>query len=193
MQRCLKPLGVYVEMIELRRNFVLSQTTFINFINLNEAEKEIVRQLRNHADIKKWMRKDNIIENGEHLNFMEKLKKDGRNFYWLVKSKNLNIGVVYMNNVDLSSKSAYMGIYANPRLRKAGRIVMESLKELSFGLYGLHKLKAEVMESNHRSINFYEKSGLIQKDQVCEGIDRDGKKYNVIFMEMANKQTTRVD
>ena len=179
-------------MIELRQNFTLSQATFINFICLSEAEKEIVHQWRNHPDIRKWMRNNQIIEFSEHLDFIRRLENDNKNFYWLAKNKDLRMGVTYLNNVELSNKSAYLGIYSNPQLQGTGHIMMESIKELSFGLCGLNKLKVEVMEINQKAINFYEKSGFTQRDLDCKKIIRNGKRYNVLFMDITNNQTTRI-
>jgi len=176
-------------MIDLRQTFVLpAAIKLINFIFLSDEEKKTVYEWRTHPDIKKWMRTDGPISYNGHLEFIERLKTDKENFYWLVKNENRYIGVVYLNKIDLSEKSAYLGIYASPHLKGAGSLLMAGLKELSFGLCGLDILRLEVMELNIKAINFYEKSGFTRQGKVCGEILKEGKRYSIIRMQIMNKE-----
>lgn len=169
------------------QNFKLLQFGLINFIHLSEDEKEIVRTWRNHPGIREWMRTDKVIDSNDHLAFIERLKTDNRNFYWMVKNKNENIGVIYLNQLDSKNRNAFLGVYANPDLKGVGYKLMTALKTLSFDLGHLHSLKLEVREDNHRAINFYQKSGFKQEGLLREAIYHDGKWYDAIIMGVINE------
>jgi len=78
----------------LNKNFKIGNVLMKNFINLNEEEKEIVRNWRNNDAIRVWYYSDHIISFEEHNNFMINLKSDNRNAYWLVESEGEYKGVV---------------------------------------------------------------------------------------------------
>src|SRR3990167_2430885 len=73
--------------INLRRDFKFGDILLINFMNLGDKEKEIVRGWRNNVDIRKWMYSDHIISEEEHTRFIEELKIDNKNSYWLFGEK----------------------------------------------------------------------------------------------------------
>lgn len=155
-------------MISLKRDFELERIHILNFINLTEEEKEMVRNWRNNEAVKKWMHSKHAISREEHRDFIEKLKNDDRNYYWLLKD-NLNryVGVVYLNKVDSINKYAYLGIYKNPdsALAGAGRILMKCLKEITFDMADLKTLKLEVMNDNTGAIRFFKKSGFKEESK----------------------------
>jgi UDP-4-amino-4,6-dideoxy-N-acetyl-beta-L-altrosamine N-acetyltransferase len=169
------------------QNFDLSQASLINFINLNEDDKEIVRKWRNHPRVRKWMRTDDIIDRQEHLSFIERLRSDNKNFYWMGKSNNENIGVISLNNLDAKNRNAFLGVYANPDLKGVGVKLMAALKDLSFNMGHLHSLRLEVREENLNAIKFYQKSGFKQEGLLREVTWHDGKWHNAIIMGVVNE------
>ncbi len=178
-------------MVNLRRNFELEGVPLVNFINLNDEEKEMLRNWRNHDDIRKLMYSNHIISPEEHKIFIDGLNGDNKNFYWLVKGNNGEyVGVISLNRVDFNNKNSYIGIYANPdcNLPGVGQILMDCLKKIAFEIAGLHTLKLEVMETNEKAMNFYTKSGFAEEGKLKEFVFKDGKWQDVIIMGTVNKQ-----
>ncbi len=175
-------------MFNFAQDFSLTKCELYNFINLPESKKELVRNWRNDADIKKWMITDHIISKSEHLSFIESLKNDNKNTYWLVADKNIELGVVSLTRIDCNNKNAYLGIYANPGLNKVGSKLMASLMDVSFNLGGLHSLKLEVREDNKRAIEFYKKSGFKREGLLRDMINKDGIWYNLVIMGLVNEK-----
>jgi UDP-4-amino-4,6-dideoxy-N-acetyl-beta-L-altrosamine N-acetyltransferase len=174
--------------MDLRKNFKLKNIMLLNFINLNDEEKETVRKWRNHEDIKKWMYSSHIISTEEHAVFMEGLKKENKNFYWLARlgSKEY-LGIISLNRLDTANKNAYLGIYTNPdSANGAGHMLIDCLKTLAFDIANLHTLKLEVMETNERAINFYRKAGFSEEGRLKEFVFKDGKWLDVIVMGIIN-------
>lgn len=59
---------------------------------------------------------------------------------------------------------------------------MECLQGLAFDTAHLHTLKAEVIETNKRAINFYKKSGFSEEGRLKEFVFKDGKWQDVIVI-----------
>jgi len=170
-------------MIILKKDFEIGDLLLINFINLNSAEKDLVKKWRNHKDVRKWMYQDHIISSEEHAVFIEKLKEENKNFYWLVKNKNGEyLGVIYLNKVDFLHKHAYLGIYSNPELKGVGKFLIQALKELAFKIAKFHTLKLEVIETNKHAIEFYKKQGFKKEGKLKEFVYKDRKWIDVIVM-----------
>jgi len=177
------------KMTNFKTNFKLGDFIFKNFINISIEEREIVRELRNHEIVRKWMYSDSIISPEQHAHFINQLKDDDNNLYWLVQNKDEEyIGVIYLNNLDFQNKNAYLGIYSNPKsiLKNKGRLLLEGLKEIAFNKMKLHSLKLEVMDNNEKAINFYKKSGFNEEGRLKEFVFKDGQWHDVIVMGIIN-------
>ncbi len=165
------------------------QVGIINFVHLNRQEKDTVRSWRNNARIRKCFYQDHIISRAEHAGFIKNLRKDNKNFYWLLKCGE-NMGVISLNRLDYRNKNAYLGIYANPgsKLPGVGSMLMEVLKKIAFGVFNLHTLKLEVIASNRRAIRFYLKNGFKEEGRLKDFVYRNNKWHDVIVMGLINKK-----
>lgn len=172
----------------LKKNFTFNKIRLINFINLSSQEREILRTLRNHPKIRKWMYHDDLISIKEHRDFIRKLAVLNNDFYWIAKDdKGSYLGVVYLNKVDFVNKNAYLGIYSNPAFRGIGHTLIDCLRKLSFKLVKLHTLKLEVIETNTKAVNFYEKQGFKKEGKLKDFSYKDSKWQDVIIMGIKNK------
>jgi len=157
----------------------------INFTALSREEKLEILKWRNHDDIRKWMFNDNIIEENSHLNFIENLKCDRKNYYWrLSDERNCGPGVISINKIDTINKNAYLGIYKNPYITggQAGTSLINALFYIAFKKLELHTLKLEVTFDNRRAINFYLKKGFREEGRLREFLQRNGRRADVIVM-----------
>lgn len=171
----------------LKKNIDFGDVILKNFINFTAEERETILTWRNYKEIRRWMYSDHVISPDEHLRFMERLKDDGKNFYWLAEHKNKgDTGVISLNRVDFNNKNAYLGIYSNPEISGAGNLFIDCLKHIAFNVADLHTLKAEVIETNERAINFYKKSGFSEEGRLKEFVFKDGRWQDVIVMGTVN-------
>lgn len=177
----------------LKKNMDFGDVILKNFINLTENEMIMILEWRNHVSVRKEMYQDHIISIEEHSKFIEKLKYDNKNYYWILKSKNGEcMGTISLNRVDFRNKNAYFGIYSNPFMKGAGSLLIECLKKLAFDIANLHTLKLEVIDSNERAINFYKKSGFIEEGRLKEFVFKDDKWYDVIVMGILNRDDGQI-
>ena len=166
-------------MEKLKKNITLGDIILKNFLNLNAGEKEIVRNWRNDDAVREWSYYEHIISIKEHHNFIVKLAEDNRNIYWLVSRKNEYLGVISINRIDFENKSAYLGIYSNPRLKGVGSLLMKCLKEVVFDIANLHTLKLEVMEDNKKAIKFYKESGFEKEGKLIDYVIKNNLKIRI--------------
>lgn len=173
----------------LKKDIDLTECTLINFINIDDTEGVMLREWRNNDDIRKWMYTDHLISVHEHQHFLTKVKKDNKNFYWIIKYHNDYIGTISLNKIDFTNKNAYLGIYANPycKIDGVGKLLGRVVPELAFKIAGLHTLKLEVLEKNTRAINFYKKTGFEEEGKLKEFIYKDNLWHNIIIMGIINK------
>jgi UDP-4-amino-4,6-dideoxy-N-acetyl-beta-L-altrosamine N-acetyltransferase len=130
------------------------------------------------------MYSDDIISLQDHINFINDLKENYRNYYWLVKMEETYIGVISLNRIDFKHQNAYLGIYANPFLvsKGKGELLIKCIKKLAFDYANLHTLKIEVMDTNEKATNFYKKAGFREEGRLKEFVSRNGEWHDMIVM-----------
>jgi UDP-4-amino-4,6-dideoxy-N-acetyl-beta-L-altrosamine N-acetyltransferase len=175
-------------MLDLKNNFEFGDAKIINFLNLTNEEKEMIRIWRNDENIRIFMFSDHLITFDEHGSFIKKLGDDSNNFYWLVKKNDEYVGIISLNRIDFTNRNAYLGLYANPdnKVSGAGQILIGCLKKLAFSIANLHSMKLEVLNSNKRAINFFEKSGFNNEGRLKDFVIKRGEWQDVIVMGILN-------
>ena len=166
------------------KNFIeFKDMILINFTDMNEEEQDKVLSMRNDKRIRRWMVNDKVITREEHKAFMDALKTDTTNHYFLVKRNEYN-GVVSLNRYDSYNRRAYLGIYANPDLsgKGAGTACMQVLLYLAFEVFGLHTLKLEVISDNIRAIQLYEKFGFEREGCFKDYLHRNSSWQDMLVM-----------
>lgn len=150
-------------------------TKLVNFIDLSQDKLEIILEWRNNVFVRENMYSKHIISLQEHLNFTNNLKTSITDLYFLVLDNDLEIGVIYFNNITESSCT--MGLYANPNIQKVGSLLMKSIIDYAFNRLKCQTIQAEVFEKNEKAIYLYKKFAFKQID----------KKENIIYMELENE------
>ena len=132
---------------------------FKNYIKFSIEEKKKILEFRNHIFIREMMHNKNIIELEDHLNFIDKLNFDTKNFYWGVIRKGKLIGSIYINDVDVQEEKAFWGVFLDPNYVGSGigfEIQFEALN-LFFKTFGLKKIFGEVFKKNKDSLSIQSK------------------------------------
>ena len=174
----------------LKTNIKVNGNQLINFINLTNDEKEMLRNWRNHESVRVWMYQEHIISPEEHNAYLKQLKENNNTFCWILRNMNSeNIGVISINRVDFVNKNAYLGIYLNPdhKAPRAGRLLNDSLKQVAFKIINLHTLKLEVLSNNTRALKFYKKLGFLEEGRLKEFVYKNGKWHDVVIMGITNR------
>ena len=150
---------------------------------LTDSEKEMILEWRNNNNIRKWMYRTELISKKTHFQFVNDLKLDKYNKYFLVKQDKINIGVIYFNNIDVKNKVADFGLYVNPDIKVSGigSILEKVCIEYAFDKLKIETLKLEVFSDNLKAINLYKKFMFKETDKKLEN------NKEVICMELKNE------
>jgi len=144
-----------------------------NYVNLNENDKMLALNMRNHPQVKKWMYSQDNISKKDHFEFVKNLEDDMDRCYFLVKQKANIIGSVNFANIR-SNKPAIFGFYANPfeQILGAGRILELASLHFIFRELNLNKLTLEVFSDNKQVVNLHKKFGF----KIVGERDKNSKK-----------------
>lgn len=121
---------------------------FIDFANLNDDEKTMVWQWRNHESIRQWMNNKDVIKIEDHLIFLNDLKSDTTKKYWVIKRKNKYIGVYSI--VNLKDKIGEGGYYIAPELHNynLGVEFCYFTFNFLFDIFGIQKIYGYALKNN---------------------------------------------
>ena len=158
-----------------------NKVTLTNFIQLTDKEKIMILKWRNYNVIRQWMYDTNIISLENHFNFIKSLEKDKTKKYFLVLNDNEYIGVINFTNIDYDKRKSDFGIYANPNIKKAGKVLMEIICNYGFVKLKMKKLNAEVFNDNIKAIHLYNRFNFVEFNHK---IVNDKK---IICMELKNE------
>lgn len=129
-----------------------------DFTTLNLDELKLVLQWRNHKNISQFML-NKSIEFKEHLNFIERLKKDKNKKYFLLYKAKEAFGVIYFTKI--TKTSCEFGLYAKPNLKGVGQILMDEIKKYAFENLRVKNLKACVFKDNEKALKLYKNNDFI--------------------------------
>ena len=132
-----------------------------NYIDLNEHDKMLVLNMRNHLQIKKWMHNQDSISEEDHFGFIKNLEADIKRRYFLIKQKDNIIGSINFSKINFGN-SVELGIYTNPflQLKGTGKLLESVASQYAFIELCVKKIKLEVYSDNDRAIRFYNKCGF---------------------------------
>jgi UDP-4-amino-4,6-dideoxy-N-acetyl-beta-L-altrosamine N-acetyltransferase len=146
------------------------------FFNLSKDDQLLVLKWRNDDKIRKWMYNKDIIEEIDHIDFINNLKYNKDKKYFLVILKDKKIGVIYFTDIDYE-----FGIYSNPNFKGNGKVLMKTILYYTFEVLKLKKLKAEVFSINERALSLYLKFGF--KNIGMKNVNSQ----DIICMELINE------
>jgi UDP-4-amino-4,6-dideoxy-N-acetyl-beta-L-altrosamine N-acetyltransferase len=136
-------------------------------ITLTAEHLLLILRWRNDPDVRRAMYSQHEISLEEHLAWFERLEGDNTRQWYLFKDDTGNPqGVVYFTNICREKQTAIWGFYARPHADSGTglNILMDAL-DYAFTRIGLHKLNAEVLIDNPRSLYLHKKVGFIEEGQ----------------------------
>lgn len=167
-----------------------------SFCDLDSQEVKMVLDWRNHDSVRLLMSNKELISYEHHVNFINTLKSDNENKYYLVYNNRFPIGVVYFNNINFTT--AELGIYKNPFFKNKGlgKILLEYLEHVAIEEMGIKNLTLAVQVDNIKAIRLYSDCGYILTGGKC-GYFYMGKKLDygraLIIAELSANHNHKMD
>ncbi|MED2040452.1 UDP-4-amino-4,6-dideoxy-N-acetyl-beta-L-altrosamine N-acetyltransferase [Bacillus wiedmannii] len=158
--------------------------------NLEKKDLELILKWRNTKEIRTIMYEDHEITIDEHLKWYEKLEMDDTKVARLLTYKEKPIGFVNFTKIDEMNQTCYWGFYIGEKqsVRRAGTVLGLLALDYIFETKGIHKVCAEIIESNRISLNFHQKLGFQEDGRYENYICRDNDYIDVITMTLFHEQ-----
>lgn len=137
---------------------------------IQEQDLELMLRWRNHPAVRAGMFSQSVIEFEQHQAwFRREAKKDDSAWFLFIDVNKKPAGVVYFTDMDRKANHAFWGFYAAPEAPPGTgtKMGIEALDYI-FEAKGLHKINAEVLESNERSSSFHRKLGFRIEGVFCD-------------------------
>ncbi|PAF47547.1 UDP-4-amino-4,6-dideoxy-N-acetyl-beta-L-altrosamine N-acetyltransferase [Helicobacter sp. 12S02634-8] len=150
-------------------NFTIGDILALNFTHLSDMQSLEVLSFRNNPQTSRWMYAQTIFLD-THLQFITELKSNPNSHYWLFKKGQISLGVGSLTRINKTHRHGYLGLYKNPDLQNVGKEILASLEYIAFKEFALHTLHLEVMASNQKAINFYQKHQYHLEGRLIEFI-----------------------
>lgn len=139
-------------------------------IPLTAEHLELILPWRNAPTVRRAMYNQHEISLEEHFAWFERLKVDQtRQWYLFQDEAGEPQGVVYFTDINQDQQTAFWGFYARPEAASGTgmNILMEAL-DFAFESMVLHKVNAEVLNDNPRSVYLHNKVGFIEEGRFRE-------------------------
>ena len=153
---------------------------------LEESDLELTLPWRNVPTARKAMFSQHEISPEEHCAWFQRMQSDSSMRWFLYQDAALDpLGVVYFTGLNKTPENAFWGFYAKPE-GTPGTVMRLSFDVLheAFDEFGLHKLNAEVLSSNQRSLYMHKKVGFQEEGRFREQFINGNAHIDVIRLGM---------
>jgi RimJ/RimL family protein N-acetyltransferase len=130
--------------------------------------------------VKEWMEKDLLNESGRHFSFTIRTLEGDKII------GEIGLGVPSWNHAD-----AWVGIGLGEREdwgKGYGTDAMRVILRYGFTELNLRRVSLDVFEYNPRAIRSYEKAGFVHEGQARKFLNRDGKRWDLIYMGILREE-----
>jgi len=159
--------------------------SFTNFRQINDEEIHLVWEWRNHIEIRKWMYNQDLIPLENHIKFIGNLKTDDTKQYWLVKRKDVAIGV--MSIIGINDMSGEWGYYIAPEFhgKNLGVEFYYYSFEFLFNIMKMEKVFGYALVKNIAANSLNDLFGF-DKDLITKEIE--GVAYDFYFRNLSKEK-----
>lgn len=157
----------------------------ISFKKMNLNHLEFINTVRNQYS-NEYLHDSRKFTLEETKNWYYKSNPD----FWMILLDDITVGYFRLSNYSKQNKNIYIGADIAPEYTGKG-IAKEAYKKFIphlFTMYGLNKISLEVLETNQRAINLYNKLGFVNEGVKREEVIKNGKWVNSIMMSILKKE-----
>lgn len=152
------------------------------FVRLMDADPAKLMSVEKH---KQWLEKD----------LLEEPRNDELFFLIRTRQEEKTIGLIGLDGIRWVHGEAWIGIGLGEREhwgKGYGTDAMLVIQRYAFDELNLHRLSLTVFEYNQRAIRSYEKVGFIVEGRARKFINREGRRYDMIFMGILRGEWERM-
>lgn len=118
----------------------------------------------------------------------------GHRFFIVLLDGDALIGQISLHNIDHLNRNAFLGVLIGETERHGkgyGAEAVRLLLDYGFNTLNLHNIMLSVHEDNHAGIACYKKVGFKESGRRREWVFKNGRYYDVIYMDMLAREYKR--
>jgi len=160
------------------------------FGELDAAESEQIRVIRNEPDIRDNMYTNHEISHSEHLAWMKRIAADEQTLMFAVELDSTIIGAIGLTSIVRAHRRSEWAFYLSESTQGKGLGSALEFKFLNwaFGEINLNKLNCEVLAFNASVIALHKKFGFREEGVRRAHICREGKWIDTILLGMTAEE-----
>ncbi|WP_341523593.1 UDP-4-amino-4,6-dideoxy-N-acetyl-beta-L-altrosamine N-acetyltransferase [Pseudomonas sp. G.S.17] len=167
----------------------------MQFLPLLEASPSIkaqVRNLRNQLAVRSFMYSDHEISESEHATWLQSLEGNPRQSVFVLLIDGLACGVVALNAINTTHRSADWAFYLDSTLqgKGVGSRVEFWLLDHAFNTAGLEKLNCEVLATNQAVIRLHQKFGFSIEGVRRQNVIKNDERIDVVLLGITRDEWT---
>jgi len=162
----------------------------VPILDLSTSAQSKVRFLRNQPEVRKYMYNSHEITETEHQGWLRSLEGNKRQSVYVVMNEETPVGVVSLNAINTTQKTADWAFYLDSALQGKGlgsRLEFWML-DYAFGEGDLDKLNCEVLETNPAVIKMHQKFGFLIEGIRRKNILKDGSRIDVVMLGITKEE-----
>ena len=148
------------------------------FVRLMDTDPPKLMSIEKH---KEWLEKE----------LLEERREDELFFLIRALQEEKTIGLIGLGGIRWVHGEAWIGIGLGEREhwgRGYGTDAMRVIQRYAFEELNLYRLSLTVFEYNQRAIRSYEKAGFTMEGRSRKFLNREGKRYDMIFMGILREE-----
>ncbi|WP_164716639.1 UDP-4-amino-4,6-dideoxy-N-acetyl-beta-L-altrosamine N-acetyltransferase [Paenibacillus whitsoniae] len=157
----------------------------MEFLKLKEEHLEQILKWRTSEHVTKYMFTDVEYNLDRQKKWFERISSDSTSRYWLITSKEKQLGLVSLTNIDRHHLRAYWAYYiGDTQYNMVGAMIGPYIYNYAFQKLGFNKLLGEVMAHNDNVRKIHLKHGCTEVGHYQQHILKDGVFHDVYIYEM---------
>ena len=155
------------------------------FIKMLEGDMPFLIDIRNKYAAE-FLHNSNTFNLNEAIEWFRKTNPD----YWVIYVENTPIGYFRVSNHNTQNKNIMIGADIHPLFtgRGYGYKAYNEFIPFLFNTYDLHKISLEVLATNQRAINLYNKLGFVREGIKREDVLKGDKWVDSIIMSIIKEE-----
>jgi UDP-4-amino-4,6-dideoxy-N-acetyl-beta-L-altrosamine N-acetyltransferase len=165
--------------------------TFIDLTTTDIGLQFIVREWRNHPEIRKNMYTDEIITEEDHEVWLNNLKSTKKTKVYIAYKDSLPIGIVSISNINSAHLMADWAFYLNPQYlntKGLGTLMEYHFLNYIFDNLNIIKLNCEVLETNPSVITLHKKFGFTEEGIRRKNIIKNNNRVDVYLLGILKEE-----
>ena len=155
---------------------------------MQDDDLDMVRQWRNHEDVRRYMYTQHEIGLEEHRRWFSRAQETPGVHLLILEQNGENCGFVNITQIHEGPVSDWSFHLAPNAPKGAGRQLGCASLDYAFCKQGWHKVCGEALEFNEKSIRFHLKLGFLQEGRLREQYYHGGKFYDVLRFGILAKE-----